>query len=425
MKKLLIAACLEIFAAEGTALADSTQPASQPEAPELDRAFDRLIGAVRQSKDFITNHVFFKDPENRAAGMAFISSMVIRTLEEDVVLDADYPFFRVLDFRIREGGDNPDQRYLFAPVRGGETYRVWGRLGKQRRLDFQMYAGAPYIKGGGRVVSNLAMENIIFDKDGRFEVILSPHKRPGNWMENSSDSTKLMVRQIFSDWKNETPGEVHIDRVGYEGALKPRTSEGAMADKLDKAAADLVQTVEAWPSFVLERYVNTMPANSLTPMTDPVSTGGVQGRWMSEAHFDLKDDEALIITTWPMSGNYQGIQLTDLWFSSLEYANRQSSLTADQAYRTSDGAYHFVVSSKNPRVQNWLDTGGLRQGTILLRFDGMKEPEFPKDKQPTIQTVKFAHLRKHLPSDTPDFSLDALRNVIAERRANVQTRFGN
>ena len=63
------------------------------------------------------------------------------------------------------------------------------------------------MKGGGRVVSNLSMEQVKFGPDGTFEVTLSPKQVAGNWMENAPDSTKLMVRQIFSDWKNERPGE--------------------------------------------------------------------------------------------------------------------------------------------------------------------------------------------------------------------------
>jgi hypothetical protein len=415
-----------VFAqAAGPSQAAPSQAQASPDSQALDQAFDKFVGAVKESKDFIEHHPFYQDPENRASGMAFIAHMMIRTLEEDIVQDVDYPFFRVLDFRIREGGDNPDQRYLIAPIKGGATYRVWGTLGKQRRIDFQIYAGLPYVKGGGRSASNLAMENVKFDKDGHFEVILSPQKVPGNWMENPADGTKLFVRQVFSDWKNESPGDVHIDRVGLEGSPKPVLTEAAMADKLNAAAADLIQTVEIWPDFVLHRYVQAMPANTLKPMEDPSTTGGVKGRWMTEGHFDLKDDEALVLTTWPMSGTYQGVQLTDVWFSSLEYANRQTSLTGDQAYRTKDGAYHLVISAKNPGVQNWLDTTGLHQGVILLRFDGMTEADFPKDKQPTLQKVKLADLRKSLPADTPAFSPEMLGQVIAERRAHVQRRFGD
>ena len=400
---------------------------AQPAAPNgpMEQSFDRFIGALQDSAAFVKHHPFYQDAENRAAGMAYISSMAIRTLEEDVVLDPDYPFFRILDFRIREGGDNPDQRYLFAPVRGGQAYRIWGTLGKQRRIDFQLYAGDPYIKGGGRVVSNLAMENMSFGKDGTFEVFLSPDRMPGNWMENAPDGTKIMVRQVFSDWKNETPGEVHIDRIGFEGALKPRATEADMAAKLDKAAVDLLRTVKVWPDFVLEKYVKTIPVNTLVPPMDPSKLGGVKGRWMSEGHFDLADDEALIVTTWPSSADYQGIQLTDLWFSSVEYANRQSSLTADQAYKSNDGAFRFVISAKDPGIENWLDTGGLHQGVILLRYDGMKEPEFPKAHYPSAIKVRLADLKRALPADTPTFTTDMRRAEIAERRRHIQRRFGD
>jgi hypothetical protein len=414
MKRAVLAACLALAAG---AKADPAGP--------LDQSFDKFVAALKDSGDFIKHHKFYQDPENRAAAMDYIAHMTIATLEEDVVQDADYPFFRIIDFRIREGGDNPDQRYLMAKIRGGETYRIWGHLGKQRRIDFQAYAGDPYIKGGGRVVSNLAMENVHFGPDGSFEVFLSAKQRPGDWMENAPDTSKILVRQIFSDWKNETAGDVHIDRVGYEGALKPRLTDAAMAEKLDVAASELLKTVKTWPEFVRARYVEGLPANTLPPPKDPSSYGGVKGRWMTEGRFDLADDEALIVTTWPTSANYQGIQLANLWFSSLEYANRQSSLSRDQAFQSSDGAYHFVIAAKDPGIQNWLDTDGMRQGIILLRYDGMKEPEFDKAKWPTIVKVKLADLRKSLAADTPAFSGELRTAQIAERRRHVQVRFGD
>ena len=66
---------------------------------------------------------------------------------------------------------------------------------------------------------------------------------------------------------------------------------------------------------------------------------------MATGTFELADDEALVITTWPAGGDYQGIQLADLWFSSLEYANRQTSLTAEQAHLDEDGTFRFVLAA--------------------------------------------------------------------------------
>ena len=392
---------------------------------QLEEAFATFLSAARDSSEFVINHPSYRDEANRPEGMAFLVHMMLRALEEVSIQDADFPFFRVIDFRVHEGGDNPDQRYLVSKIRGGEKYRIWGKRGDERRIEFQVYAGTPYDKGAGRAVSMLTMENVHFEADGSFEVILAPQRVAGNWLENAQDADLVLVRQIFSDWKNERPGHIHIDRIGYEGERKPALSAEAMAEKLRQAAAGLVKHVKVWPDFVLERYVKARPANTLSRPVDTFSQGGVKGRWISSAHFDLAEDEALIVTTWPASGNYQGIQLTDLWFSSLEYANRQTSLSGDQAVLGPDGAYTFVVAAKDPGVFNWLDTAGLRQGAILIRYDGMTEKEFSPDKFPKAQKIKLAELSNYLPAGIVRITPEERRNAIAERRRHVQLRFGN
>lgn len=397
------------------------------ESPDdrLSKAFDRLIAAAQESSAYVRSHPSYQDERNQAAGIAFVSHMMLRALEEVSLQDADFPFFRVMDMRVHEGGDNPDQRYLLAKIRGGERYRIWGRRSDERRIEFQVYAGTPYAKGTGRAVSMLNMEDVRFAADGSFEVILAPQRTPGNWLENAQDADLVLVRQIFSDWKKERPGDIHIDRIGFEGALKPTLSSATLAGKLEAAAADLIKHVRHWPDFVQSRYVQARPANTLSVPLDTFSLGGAKGRWMSSGHFELAEDEALIITTWPASGNYQGIQLTDLWFSSLEYANRQTSLSGDQAQLGPDGAYCTVVAARDPGIHNWLDTTGLRQGTILIRYDGMQEKTFPQDKLPRAQKVKFSELAKFLPAGTPSISVEQRARAIEERRKHVQIRFGN
>src|SRR5207249_1649016 len=85
--------------------------------------------------------------------------------------------------------------------------------------------------------SFLTFEDLIVGDQGSFEVFLSPQRRPGNWLENPNDGTKLFVRQVYSDWSNEPPGEVHIDRVGSEGSLRPPLTENLMARRLARHPA--------------------------------------------------------------------------------------------------------------------------------------------------------------------------------------------
>jgi hypothetical protein len=416
MLRLLLAACCLFLAAAAAGESGSQE--------KLEAATKRFVAAIADSAESVRSDPQYADDPSRAAGAAYLVQMLLRTIEAQVLQDPDYPLFRVVDFRSREGGDNPDQRYLVAPLRGGESYRVWGWRRGERRLEFQVYAGLPWSAEGGKLVAALTDEQLRCGADGRFDVLLSADRRAGNWLENPRDGSLVMVRQVFSDWRTELPGEVHIDRIGREGELKPALTSAEMAQRLDRAAAELRRIVPLWPGFVRRQYEDKLAPNTLSPPFDPATLGGVKGRWMAVGHFDLAEDQALVLTTWPTKANYQGVQLTDPWFSSLEYANRQTSLSADQSWRSADGAYRFVIAAGDPGVQNWLDTAGQRRGVILLRYDGLQGKALPQAEWPEVQKVQWADLKKFLPADTPAFDAAQRREAIAQRRRHIQRRFG-
>ena len=291
-------------------------------------------------------------------------------------------------------------------------------------MEFQIYAGDPYLEGGGRTGSFLSFDDLVLADDGSFEVLLSPTRRPGNWLENPDDATKLFVRQIYSEWSEADPGEVHIDRVGAEGDLAPVLTETEMARRLRDVAGNLRSHVRVWPEIV-ERILAAVPANAVGEPRDSRDAGGVPGRWMVNGWFDLADDEALVVTAWPVGADYQGIQLMDLWMESLEYANRQTSLTTDQAQPDDDGAFRFVISSGDPGVANWLDTVGRRRGLVFLRYDGAGGSTFDPARRATAEKMRLVDLDRHLPAGTARVSPDERRRAIAARRKHVQIRFGN
>lgn len=392
---------------------------------DLDQAAGELATAVADAAAMIAAHPNSQEGQ-RAAGYMFWMGMILARIEGQVVFEVDFPMFRVVDPRSREGGDNADQRYLTTKLNGGDTYRVWGSVGRADRLEFQIYAGgAPWDPNNpGRMASHLAFEDLRIEPDGSFEVVASPDRVEGNWLENPSDGSGLLVRQVYSDWGTTVPGEVHIDRVGHEGDRMPALSEERLVRRLRAAAKEIRQKVALWPRYVQRQYVEAIPANTISELSDPGEMGGVAGRWMAAGHFDLDDEQALVITTRPAPGNYQGIQLCDLWFSSMEYANRQSSLTGHQAVLDDDGRYRFVVAGTDPGVANWLDTGGLRRGVVLLRFDGTGQAPIDPTQQPTAEVVALADLDEHLPVATARRSPAERAADLARRRRHVQQRFG-
>jgi hypothetical protein len=143
---------------------------------------------------------------------------------------------------------------------------------------------------------------------------------------------------------------------------------------------------------------------------------------MSLGHYDLALEEALVIRIPPTGAPYQGSQLADLWFGSLEYASATSSITADQAHHAPDGFQYLVVSLEDPGYANWLDPAGVAKGIVQLRFDGLDDQP---TEVPTAELVSVGELATTIPDfDAGRIGADARAAQRAERRRHVQVRYG-
>lgn len=371
---------------------------SGSEAPdELARAFDELVATIEAVEADLRHSPSFGDEAERVGGYRHLLRSLAKGLEAEVLQDPDYPYFRILDFWLREGGDNPDQRYAFAPIRGGAAYRVWGELGSAARVELQIYAGKPWAgRDKGHSAGYLTFEDIALEADGSFEVIVSAEPHDGNWLENPEDATTLFVRHVYDEWSDAPTGDVHIDRIGFEGHRRPQESAGELARRIAGAAEMFGTTSRTWPAFVAHRYQRAGEENSVGPPYDTYALGGAKGRWMSGGYFELEPGRALLLVVPPTRAQYQAVQLTDMWFASLEHANQVSSLTSRQSVLAPDGNYYYVISADDPGYANWLDTGALRRGTFLLRWDGV-QGDLPASQHPSAETLAIDALPDRIP----------------------------
>lgn len=403
------------------ALVVAAQVASsaEPTADDLEAGFATFLEALARSEQAIRKSPSFASDAERAGAYQHLARSIKVSIEAGVLQDPDFPYFRIIDFWARQGGDNPDQRYAFSPVRGGEAYRVWGRLGSARRIELQLYAGQPWA-GTGRSAGYLAFEEIDIAPDGTFSIRVGGEQSDGTWLANPPDATTLFARQIYDEWNAADPGEVHIDRAGWEGARKRLADAAQVALQLRTAAAMLEKSATTWPAYVQRRYAGAGQANSVSGLIDTYAHGGVKGRWMAGGYFDLPAGKVLLIETWPTTAAYQAIQLTDMWFASLEYANQVSSLTASQSIEAANGAYYSVVAPEDPGYANWLDTGGLDRGVFLLRYDGVSG-DLPKAQHPSAKLVDASALPDLIPgyARVTEAQREATR---AARRRHVQVR---
>lgn len=395
------------------------QPTTPEENKKLATAFQNLIQALQQAEQGIRQSPSFGTEQEQVGGYRHLLRSFAKGMEAEVIQDADFPYFRILDFWLKEGGDNPDQRYAFSPIRGGKTYRVWGALGSAVRLELQIYAGRPW-DGSGKSVAYLNYEDIEFDEQGQFEIFVSASKRDGVWMPNPPNATTLFARHIYDDWNVQTTGHIHIDRVGFEGKRKPPESAEQLAARIEAATTMFSTTALTWPTFVNRRYIDAREANSVAPPYDTYALGGAKGRWMSGGHFSLAEDELLLLRLPETSAQYQAVQLTDMWFASLEHANQVSSLTTQQSLQADDGSYYYVISQNDPGYPNWLDSGSLSRGLFLIRWDGVNG-QLTEQQNPSATVIKVSDLEKSVPGFVT-VSQGQREQVREQRRRHLQLR---
>jgi len=387
---------------------------------ELEAAYATFSDAIRESGEFVQSHQWYGSEREQAEAYRHIVRVMINILRESVLVDPDFPYFFDISPFSKTGMDNADQVYYSTMIEGDAVYRIWGNRGSSRSLSFSIYEQDAL----SRSMASLEESQLLVDEDGAFELILGGPPREGNWLPLEPGRLRLLVRHIHSDWSVERPGDVHIDRIDAARPVYPQFDREIMGQRLVEAANLLALNVRRWPEYSRTRFEGLMPANSLSPPQEVGSTGGLTGRLMVGGHFNLQPDEAMIIKAWPSGANYQGIQLGHHWWESLDYANRQSSLTADQARVSSDGAYYFVISRVDPGVTNWLDTEGFGRGVILMRYDGLQAPELPDNQRPSASVVKLSQLKSHLPADEPVLLAQERKSQIESRRRHVQLRFG-
>jgi hypothetical protein len=77
-----------------------------------------------------------------------------------------------------------------------------------------------------------------------------------------------------------------------------------------------------------------------------------------------------VLTLNPLGAKYLAVQLVDRWTRALDYAHRTSSLNSAQATANPDGSHTFVIAAA-PGSGNWVDTAGLHDGVMFVRWQNL------------------------------------------------------
>lgn len=235
--------------------------------------------------------------------------------------------------------------------------------------------------------SFLKSDDIEFDANGDFEVIVSRQPRDGNWLALTQDSVGLLVRTVHHDRATEIPPTMRIDRLDAPAPrpIEPRDVSAGLA-KAGQVVLGYAEQVRDWWADRLPPEANRIVFSEGTYL----SNGGVLDRLHGFGRWNKPADDALVVHFNPPECEYWVLQLCNLWHENLDvYEDGQGYVTKFGARYESDGSVRAVIADSDPGVGgNWIDSFAHTQGVFSLRL--IKPVDAPTV---TIHRVPLGRLR--------------------------------
>jgi hypothetical protein len=313
------------------------------------------------------------------------------------------------------GSPNPDTVYRSALIDDSGEYLITGRSGSAPDVTIMPFGGPT--PRGLETFTPFDLGQLVPNDDGRFEVVLS-RERPENarnWWRLESGMRSLMLRSVSSDWAAHTDPILAIVRLDID-PRRERIGSDALRRRVNSFPYVVQAMIKSGTTRVAqlrsEGIVNRVMA------VDYSGGGGLKDQWYQEGCFELAGDEALIVEV-HLQEECQGfsLSLTDAFFSTLDWANAQSSLNQRQAAVDADRVLRIVVTSSDPGVQNWLDTMGHQFGVLQFRWVGGHEAP-----RVVVKKISSGAVSGALPTATARVSAIERVTAIRDRQIGAQLR---
>ena len=350
--------------------------------------------------------------------------------------------------------DNPDTIYRFMGVNATSSYVITGRFtGQEMPADtsFSVLTGL-----SGTTASVLTGRELVVNPDGSFTITVSGSPTgPGpNHIELTSDATLIAVRNTLSDWNEQDPMSLSIERVSgppdslfaqLGGFDVPFIGPLVTGNSLLASLVSLIPPLPNPPPLLRgvvtavimalglqmeSTYISVVTTDPTTGerrqpnvLTNPTSNAQFLATQLQSAgYFQLNDDQALVVTIDPGNAGYFVVPVTNDWTITNNYWDQQTSLNNAQADENADGTYTIVISPTDPGVWNWVSTGGLNQGTIAIRFQDL-DPTSSAVPTVSSQVVPLDQLAGVLPEGTVYATPQDRLDQIALRKSGFNNRF--
>ena len=367
-----------------------------------------LTDAIAEAEKLVATAPHIETEADLLEGLQYLAGCIAACTHLAFDYDRDHPFLQSGTGPFTKMGlDNPDTLYFGTRVHADRDYVVTGTRGTTTDLSFQLL-------GGEYTDDNVPVSQAAFD-DRELEIAADGSFQ---WRLRPTSPGQLVMREVYGDWSAQR-GTLAISRLDTAGTAPPPLTRAMIEKRYATAGKQLVSRVKTWLQFpqwfYLDVPVNTMVAPRLTP-------GGLSTQYSSVGHFELRPDQALVITVPVSDAPYLGFQLGSLWYISLDYINHQTSLNNTQAQADPDGKVRIVVAEQNPGVTNWVETLGHRRGFLQFRWQRVSR-QLTEADGPTVELVDVDAVSAALPHFSHNkISDEQWRARIALRQQQIAAR---
>ncbi|KAJ6020777.1 hypothetical protein N7540_006281 [Penicillium herquei] len=403
-----------------------------PLATEDQRNLDELVIQINQNYSFPVLWAEAKAAYKTAHGLpisdeaestldAAIDELAVSAIQKAVNNDPYHPKVYWVDSAPRTwfglnvpGGrysyDNPDCIYRTIPIDGSLDYVVKGYRHTPGPTDitFSLISDP----NSQNTIASLSGGDLVVDDDGTYSITINSTSSDGqNHIQSTTLANQLLIRNNLGDWTTQKPDNLTVELV-YDSDHADITVDNIVST----ARWNLQESIVDYGVGALGIKTMVYSVNTLSTPSQSSSLGTLTSQASSFGHFNLTADEALVATLTQGAADYFVFPVTNPWMISTEPGNHQNSLNNLQAVANKNGSYTFVVSAQDPGVYNWIDTVGLYEGTIMVRWQGLSTASSSLSNITIdVNVIPLADLGTFLPSDTRYVTAGERETQLAER----------
>ena len=373
----------------------------------LDKAFQAWVEAQTTALDVVREATGVPETDvDMAEGYRWVTRL--NRLILDWIVERSDPLHPVL-FDLQDEYkkllvDNPDVHYTFCVLDDQHSYRLVGFRGECAYLG--MTFGTAFGQGpvGGRTGTQTQthIDEFELGPNGEVDILIAPESqmpnpRPANAVVLEPGTAQLAIRETYFEKSPEKFARLRVELVPQPGeeVAHPILSSEELAPKLEFAALFLgfigQNAVAMWndAGANMNTFGGTSGAAHVEAQEDEMRTHTNAEMTYHGGRFALEEGEALVVTVHEPDKPflYWGLTLTSPWGESFDYRYATTHLNNKTATASRDGSWTMVIAPTDPGVENWLDTGGRREGYMLVRWVLADGPPHPTAKVVSIASL--------------------------------------